>query len=89
MYLKLRQREGDNRADELILAEAKSIIKKLQDRGLDIGFGHDGEYRTPESLQKRLHVLYDNAKEVINKTLSPEFDKVAVGDSSIRTIGRL
>ena len=84
MYMKLRQSEGDTRSPESLIDEAKSVIQRLQSRGLDIGYGHDGAYGVPEHLNRRLHQIYDSAKEVIFQTLSPEFEKVFSWSFSLR-----
>lgn len=73
VYALYKQRKGDTRSLETLQDEARTILKKLQGRGLDLGYGHDGNFNPPREVQERLEKIYNDAKKVIYENLASEF----------------
>ncbi|KAI9183326.1 hypothetical protein H9P43_004243 [Blastocladiella emersonii ATCC 22665] len=69
VYLRYRRRKGDARGDEEITAEARAILAKLQARGMDLGYGHDGQFGAPPAVRARLQAIYDDAKRAVRTEL--------------------
>ncbi|KAL7750039.1 hypothetical protein RI367_004554 [Sorochytrium milnesiophthora] len=70
MYRRYRRHKGDQRSDAEIDAEAKEILTKLQRRGLDLGYGHDGNYGAPAMIRERLERGYNDAKRAVRLSLN-------------------
>jgi ethanolamine ammonia-lyase large subunit len=73
MYFLYKREKGDTRSEGELRKEARTIIEKLQKRGLDLGFGHDGNFQPPIFLQKKFERIYSEAKKVIHENLSTNF----------------
>lgn len=74
VYLQYRHRKGDTRTDEAILAEGRSQMLEIRNRGVFLAEGH-GKHPgdlTP-SLNREIHQIYDDAKESIWAELTPAF----------------
>ena len=73
LYGLFRQRKGGLRPLSLIEEEGRAILRKLQARGLDLGWGHDGQFRAPLHIQQRLEANYLFATRIIYEWLTDEF----------------
>ena len=73
VFVEYRKRKGDRRPAEVIREEGRSILAKLQKRGLDLGYGHDGRFGMPPALRKRLLSVYADAKRALYRELTPDF----------------
>jgi ethanolamine ammonia-lyase large subunit len=71
MYLQYKKKKGDLREESLILQEGQKIIEGLQKKGLDIGHGHDGEFRAPKWLEAQLQEHYFKATRSVRESLDP------------------
>ncbi|KAJ3367555.1 hypothetical protein GGF31_007457 [Allomyces arbusculus] len=69
VYAAFRQHKGDTRPHAEILAEGRAILAKLQRRGLDLGYGHDGTFRAPPAVRQRLQEIYDGAKRAVRQEI--------------------
>ncbi|KAJ3366425.1 hypothetical protein GGF32_005427 [Allomyces javanicus] len=72
VYAAYRDRKGDSRPQAEILAEGRAILAKLQRRGLDLGYGHDGAFRAPPAVRARLQEIYDGAKRAVRQEIHPD-----------------
>jgi ethanolamine ammonia-lyase large subunit len=73
VYVAYRRRKGDKRTDDEIRAEAKAKLEKLQARGNDLGYGHDGKFGMPPAIKDRLYKTYAEAKRVLYTELGSDF----------------
>jgi hypothetical protein len=73
MYLIYRRAKNDPRSDHDIIAEARARLTVFQARGLDLGHGHNGEFRPPERIEKRMHSIYASSKRVLREEFSTQW----------------
>ncbi|KNE57267.1 hypothetical protein AMAG_03000 [Allomyces macrogynus ATCC 38327] len=71
VYAAYRHRKGDTRPHAEIIAEGRAILEKMQRRGLDLGYGHDGAFRAPPTVRQRLQEIYDGAKRAVRQEIHP------------------
>ena len=86
IYSLYKQRKGDQRSQSDLEKEGKEILHKLQKRGLDLGYGHDGNFRAPFHIQQRLEQNYLFATKVIYEWLSEEFLRSHKEDLFLETL---
>jgi len=70
LYAKFQKSGGDKRLMETIIQEGLKKINSLQERGCDIGFGSDTNVIDPEFVNKRLEVLFFNARQALYSRLT-------------------
>jgi ethanolamine ammonia-lyase large subunit len=85
VYTEYRRRKGDRRPAADIQAEARRILARLQQRGLDLGHGHDGKFGMPPAIRDRLFRVYADAKRVIGLELPAEFARARSGALVLET----
>jgi ethanolamine ammonia-lyase large subunit len=73
VYVQYRKRKNDKRSDVELMAEAKETLARLQAKGNDLGYGHDGQFGMPPAIKERLYKTYADAKRALYLDLSPEF----------------
>eukprot|EP00741_Cyanophora_paradoxa_P014438 tig00020801_g13925.t1 len=66
-YALYRRRKGDARPWGDLLSEARAALARLQARGLDVGYGHDGAFGDPPAVRARLERVYAQAKRVLRE----------------------
>ncbi|KAI9224841.1 ethanolamine ammonia lyase large subunit-domain-containing protein [Blastocladiella britannica] len=71
VYAAYRRRKGDERDGVALEAEGRTILARLQARGMDLGYGHDGQFRAPPAVERRLQDTYDAAKRAVRGELEP------------------
>ena len=74
VYLQYCHRKGDARTDEAILAEGRTRMQEIRNRGVFLaeGYGqHPGDLAP--SLNKEIHQIYEDAKQSIWAELTPAF----------------
>ncbi|ORZ36280.1 ethanolamine ammonia lyase large subunit-domain-containing protein [Catenaria anguillulae PL171] len=69
VYVQYRKRKGDQRSEDELRAEARTILAKLQARGMDLGYGHDGAFGPPAEVKERLQAIYEDAKRAVRLEL--------------------
>lgn len=73
MYVCYHRAKNSTKSDAELVKEARERLERLQKRGLDLGYGHDGHFRAPKTLQDRLRSTYNEAKRVIFTEFSKRF----------------
>lgn len=73
LYVQLLRARGDGRSELELRSEAAAILRKLQGRGLDLGYGHDGAFNAPPAVHAALLRNYEEAKRVLKVPLSLAF----------------
>jgi ethanolamine ammonia-lyase large subunit len=76
VYLQYRRCKNDSRTDAVILAESRSRISEVRQRGLFIaeGYGKRPGDLSPK-LRSEIQTVYDDAKQCIWKEWNPDFVK--------------
>jgi ethanolamine ammonia-lyase large subunit len=67
MYMKAG---GDSRSSEELRAEGVRKVRKLRERGLDLGYGYEAEFRSPPEVETRMETIYRHAQVALHATLS-------------------
>lgn len=73
VYAAYRRKKGDQRPEPEIRKEAEASLKKFQARGLDLGYGHDGNFGMPPKIKDTLYKLYADAKRALYLELPADF----------------
>lgn len=64
-------------------------LRRLQDRGLDLGFGCDADFAAPPEVQRRLEEGFAHARRALYREISPATLRAAGGDPlQVRTRSR-
>lgn len=83
VYAQYRRAKGDARADAELRAEARTILAKLQARGLDLGHGHDGTFSAPPHVHADLLRNYDDAKAALVAELGQPLLSALAADGAL------
>lgn len=70
LYATYRKAGGDARSSEELRAEGVGKIKKLRERGLDLGYGYEPEFQAPPEVETRMEAIYRHAQVALHATLS-------------------
>lgn len=74
VYYQYQQRKGDARSEQAIRREAEHQIAAVRSRGVFITEGHGASFSDiPESTQRNINRIYDDAKKSIWAQLTPGF----------------
>ncbi|MEX0636889.1 MAG: ethanolamine ammonia-lyase subunit EutB, partial [Ferruginibacter sp.] len=86
VYYKFRKAKNDSRSMEEIYKEGKKAIAQIEDRGVPIaqGFGTNYWDLNP-TLEKQVHMLYEDAKKSLWTEMNPAFIKSIPGSVPINT----
>lgn len=66
LYATYHQAGGTTQSRAALENEARRKLNALQERGLDLGYGHDGpNFAAPPAVEKRLSKIYDHARRAL------------------------
>ncbi len=82
LYAVYHKAGGDTRSLDTLRNEAAKKIGALAERGFDLGYGCDENYRDPPAANARITGIYSNARRALYSTL----DDAVMSDSSPRHI---
>ena len=87
VYLAYCRRRSDDRAQQVILAEAQDRIAQVRQRGVFISQGHGQQVsRLDRDLDEHIHRIYDDAKKCIWAELPEDFEGTIPGGVQVRTL---
>ena len=87
VYLAYCRRRSDDRAQQVILAEAQDRIAQVRQRGVVISQGHGPQVsRLDRDLDEHIHRIYDDAKKCIWAELPEDFEGTIPGGVQVRTL---
>ncbi|MBM4079041.1 MAG: ethanolamine ammonia-lyase [Planctomycetes bacterium] len=52
-------------------ASVRRTVRRLQDRGFDIGYGYEKDFRAPGPVQMRLDEVFKHARRALYRTITP------------------
>src|ERR1051325_10624284 len=73
---------GDGRSSQELRVEGVGKIKRLRERGLDLGYGYVDEFRAPPEVETRMDGIYRHAQVALHATLN----EAVIADVSPRHI---
>lgn len=86
VYLQYRRRKGDRRSEDVILAEGRSRLARVGERGVFIAEGHgENAWDLSPELDERLRTLYRDSKACIWAELPDGFSASIPGAVALRT----
>lgn len=86
VYLQYRRRKGDTRPDAEIIAEGKTKLAEIRERGVFIAEGYgDASWALESALEKRLRFLFEDSKKCIWAELPADFVSAFSGAVVART----
>lgn len=87
VYLAYCRRRSDDRAQQVILAEAQDRIAQVRQRGVFISQGHGQQVSSLDrDLDEHIHRIYDDAKKCIWAELPEDFEGTIPGGVQVRTL---
>ena len=87
VYLAYCRRRSDDRAQQVILAEAQDRIAQVRQRGVFISQGHGQQVsRLDRDLDEHIHRIYDDAKKCIWAEFPEDFEGTIPGGVQVRTL---
>lgn len=69
LYALYRQAGGDTRPFDMLCAAGQRTLTRLQQRGLDLGYGCGPDYAPPTDVEARLSTIYTHARQALYATL--------------------
>jgi ethanolamine ammonia-lyase large subunit len=69
LYALYRQAGGETRPLDMLQAEGQRTLARLQQRGLDLGYGCGLDYAPPAEVEARLAAIYAHARQALYATL--------------------
>jgi ethanolamine ammonia-lyase large subunit len=69
LYALYHKAGGDTRPLDMLCAEGQRTLTRLQQRGLDLGYGCAPDYAPPAEVEARLTRLYTHARQALYATL--------------------
>jgi ethanolamine ammonia-lyase large subunit len=69
LYALYHKAGGDTRPLDMLCAEGQRTLTRLQQRGLDLGYGCTPDYAPPADIEARLTRLYAHARQALYATL--------------------
>jgi ethanolamine ammonia-lyase large subunit len=86
VYLQYRRRKGDARPDADVLAEARTQMAQVRERGVWLAEGHGvNTWDLNPTLDQEIRYLYDDAKKSIWAELPPTFASALSGAVTVAT----
>jgi ethanolamine ammonia-lyase large subunit len=82
LYATYMKAGGDARSSEELRAEGVRKLRKLRERGLDLGYGYEPEFRSPPEVETRMETIYRHAQVALHATLSD----AVIADAAPRNI---
>jgi ethanolamine ammonia-lyase large subunit len=82
LYAAYMKAGGDARSREELREQGARKIKGLRERGFDLGYGCDDEFRSPPEVETRIDAIYRHAQVALHATLS----EALIADVSSRHI---
>jgi len=79
LYARYQKAGGNNKNFDDLIAEAGKIIKRLQEKGCDIGYGSGMNGGDPDHIHKRLNTLFDHSRKALYAIIEPDILKDAAG----------
>jgi ethanolamine ammonia-lyase large subunit len=65
LYALYRQAGGETRPLDMLQAEGQRTLARLQQRGLDLGYGCGPDYAPPAEVEARLAAIYAHARQAL------------------------
>ncbi|MCO5350197.1 MAG: ethanolamine ammonia-lyase subunit EutB [Bryobacteraceae bacterium] len=88
VYLEFRRRRGDERPEEVILAEARVQMDRVRSRGVELTSGHgENPWDLQPEIDRKLRTLYADARHCLWAELPAEFE-AAAGAVALRSKAR-
>ncbi|HEX8651366.1 MAG TPA: ethanolamine ammonia-lyase subunit EutB [Pyrinomonadaceae bacterium] len=72
LYAAYMKAGGDVRSSETLQEEGAGKMKKLRERGFDLGYGHEGDYQPPPAVTSRMEAIYEHARKALYATIKDE-----------------
>ena len=72
LYAAYMKAGGDTRSSETLQEEGARKMKKLRERGLDLGYGCEADYQPPPAVTSRLEAIYEHARRALYATIKDE-----------------
>ena len=69
LYALYRQAGGETRPFDMLCAEGQRTLTRLQQRGLDLGYGCAPDYAPPANVEARLTTIYTHARQALYASL--------------------
>jgi ethanolamine ammonia-lyase large subunit len=86
VYLQYQRRKGDTRPDGELLAEARTQMAEVRERGVWLAEGHGvNRWDLNPELDREIRYLYDDAKKSIHAELPASFASTLPGAISVST----
>jgi ethanolamine ammonia-lyase large subunit len=82
IYAAYAKASGDRRSFETLRAEGARKLKALAERGFDLGYGCNADYRAPLEVERRMNTLYDHARQALYARL----DEARIRDATPRAL---
>src|SRR5215468_2136778 len=65
LYALYRQAGGETRPFDMLCTEGQRTLTRLQQRGLDLGYGCEPDYAPPADIEARLTTIYTHARQAL------------------------
>src|SRR5437870_13742745 len=69
LYALYRKAGGETQPFDMLCAEGQRTLARLQQRGLDLGYGCEPDYAPPADVETRLAAIYTHACQALYATL--------------------
>ena len=79
LYARYQKVGGSHKDLDELATEAVKIIKRLQKKGCDIGYGTGQNGADPDHMQKRLNTLFEHSRKALYAIIEPDIMKEAAG----------
>jgi len=70
LYALYRKAGGETRPFDMLCAAGQRTLARLQQRGLDLGYGCEPDYAPPADVETRLATIYTHARQALYATLA-------------------